>query len=138
MPAQSIWMIRSSLMCLIAASIAGGIILVHKSAELHPAVWLLLPLHYELAIWGWLVQFVMGTAYWMFPRYVTGAKRGSSSAAWAMAALFNTGLLLLLASGLLRDGDLVAVSGRCLLTLSVVVFVFLMWKRAVSYRDHER
>jgi hypothetical protein len=137
-PAQSIWMIRSSLICLVAASVAGGLILVNNSADLHPAIWSLLPLHYEFAIWGWLVQFVMGTAYWMFPRFLSTPNRGNTEAAWTMVVLLNGGLLILAVSGWMQGGDFMAGTGRALIALSVVTFVLLMWKRAVSYRGRER
>ena len=94
MPSQSVWMIRLSLFYLTITIVIGGLLLIHKSAPIHPSVWALLPIHYEMAVWGWMIQFVMGTAYWMFPRFLKGDPRGNSHTATLMVLLFNTGLLL--------------------------------------------
>ena len=136
MPVQSVWMIRLSLTSLLVSVVMGGLILTHKAAPLHPALWGLLPLHYELAIWGWLVQFVMGTAYWMFPRYLKAPGRGSSRMAGLMVALYNAGLVLLLLSSLMGSVKIpLALTGRGLLASAVVLFGGLMWRRVVSYRE---
>ncbi|WP_322571830.1 hypothetical protein [Rhodohalobacter sp.] len=135
---QSIWMIRLSLLSLLVAVILGGLILIHKAFPLHPAVWGALPLHYELAIWGWLVQFVMGTAYWMFPRHLTGPGRGSPGVATTMSVLYNIGLLLLLfSSATLTLGFVFALAGRGCLALAVLLFGGLMWRRVVSYKNRK-
>lgn len=136
MPAQSIWMIRLSLLSLLLSVTMGGLILIHKALPLHPAVWGALPLHYELAIWGWLVQFVMGTSYWIFPRHLSGPGRGSSILSTAMVLIYNIGLMLLLMSILkgLADYQL-ALAGRGCLAFAVMMFGSLMWHRVVSYRN---
>lgn len=138
MPVQSIWMIRLSLLSLLVAVILGGLILIHKAFPLHPAVWGALPLHYELAIWGWLVQFVMGTAYWMFPRHLTGPGRGSSISATAMVVIYNLGLIQLLMSTFIGfENYQLALAGRGCLALAVLLFGSLMWPRVVSYRNRK-
>lgn len=134
MPLQSIWMIRLSLVYLAIATIIGGLLLIHKAAPIHPAMWALLPVHFELAIWGWMVQFVMGTAYWMFPRFLKGEPRGNSRIATLMAILFNGGLFLLLLSIFDVYSAILAPAGRGLFLISVLLFAVLIWKRIVSYR----
>jgi len=138
MPTQSILMLRISFIYLILAVSIGGILLFHKAQPLHPAVWALLPIHFEAAIWGWLIQFVMGTAYWMFPRFLKGEARGSVNLAWGMAALFNTGLLLLIA-GYFPVTDLLNFKavGRAMILSSILLFGWLTWSRVVSYRNLE-
>jgi hypothetical protein len=129
-------MIRLSLVSLLLSALMGGLILTHKAVPVHPALWGLLPLHYELAIWGWLVQFVMGTAYWMFPRHLKGPGRGSARMAGLMVALYNTGLVLLLLSSLMGSVKTpLALGGRGLLASAVMLFGGLMWHRVVSYRE---
>jgi hypothetical protein len=135
MPLPSIWMIRLSLLYLLISVIIGAILLTNKALVLHPAIWAFLPIHYELAIWGWLVQFVMGTAYWMFPKYLKQVKRGSVTLAWLMIVTFNIGLYILILSLILRINGIIRISGRSLLMLSVIIFGLLMWRRIVSYRE---
>lgn len=132
MPAQAIWMIRLSLLYLMIAVVFGGAIFIQKAINIHPAIWSLLPVHYEMAIWGWLVQFLMGTAYWMFPKYIVKTRRGSESLAWAMVILFNCGLILLAISTFVNN---TAIAGRGLILISICQFVILMWQRVVTYRN---
>lgn len=135
-PAPSRWMIRLSLIWLLISAIAGGFILSHKALDLHPAIWSLLTVHYELAVWGWMVQFVMGTAYWMFPKYITGSRRGPEAPAWTLVILFNTGVILLAASPFISI-SFAALTGRILIGISILLFATLTWQRIVSYRSLE-
>lgn len=136
MPVQSIWMIRISLLSLLISMLIGGLLLVHKVVPVHPILWALLPVHYELAIWGWLVQFVMGTAYWIFPRHLAEPGRGSEFNAWCMVVIYNLGLLSLIINSATHYHQNLQIVGRGLLIIAVIVFGKLMWKRVVSYRDH--
>lgn len=133
MPVQSVWMIRLSLSYLLIAILTGAVLLIHKAIPIHDAIWGFLPVHYEMAIWGWLVQFVMGTAYWMFPRYLKDKGRGSTGLAWSVVAVINLGLWLLLASYVLNE--YLALAGRGLLLIGTFLFAGLMWNRVVSYRN---
>lgn len=133
MPAQSVWMIRLSLFYLLVAVVLGAVLLTHKAMPLHPAVWGMLSVHYEMAVWGWLVQFVMGTAYWMFPRNLEDKGRGSAGLAWAVVAAMNAGTWLLATSVI--SGAVAAVAGRVSIALGVFMFAGLMWNRVVSYRS---
>lgn len=135
MQLQSVWMIRLSLIYLIVAVLIGGTLLIHKAIPLHPALWSLLPVHFELAIWGWMVQFVMGTAYWIFPRFLEGPARGNETAAWVMAGCLNMGILLLIISILIDSGTELRLMARFLMILSVLLFGFLAWDRVITYRN---
>jgi len=89
------------------------------------------------AIWGSLVQFVMGTtAYWMFPGYLKKPGCGSARLAGLMDALYSTGLDLLLLSSLMGSVKTpLALGGRGLLASAVIFFGGRMLCRVVSYRD---
>lgn len=134
MPVQSVWLIRLSLIYFFIAVVLGGILLSHKVVEIHPSVWALLPLHFEMAIWGWIIQFVLGTAYWMFPRFLKTPKRGSSLAAWYGIILFNAGIITVLLSHLISSQWL-RIPGRFLILAGIVTFIGLMWGRVVTYRN---
>lgn len=131
MPLQSVWMIRLSLGYLIGAVLTGVVILVHKAIFLHDSVWAMLPVHYEMAIWGWMVQFVMGTAYWIFPRFLKSKGRGPASPAWSVVVMINLGVILLAGSVLKHE---LATAGRVSILTGTLIFVALMWSRVVSYR----
>lgn len=137
MPAQTLWMLRVSLIYFLLAALTGSLLLIHKAVPLHPAAWSLLPLHYEMAIWGWIVQFVMGTAYWMFPRFLKGEIRGPEKPAWWMVILFNAGLLLLLVSFLTTGSIVLAPAGRFLIMAAILLFGYLMWGRIASFKHHD-
>jgi hypothetical protein len=134
MPKISIWMIRLSLIWLLISALAGSLILIHKAAVLHHSIWILLPVHFELAIWGWLVQFVMGTAYWMFPKKLEEERRGPVLPAWIMVCLFNTGLFFIVTSALSPNIP-ATITGRALIAGSIIIFAGLIWQRVVTYRD---
>jgi hypothetical protein len=128
-------MIRISFICLATVAVSGALLLANKGTTLHPAIWALLPMHFELAIWGWLVQFVMGTAYWMFPRHLTGKPRGPETLAWIVAAFLNTGILFIILGSYISGGQLFSAAGRILTAISILIFIGLMAGRAVSYRN---
>lgn len=132
MPLVSRIMIRSSLACLLLAVGMGALLLVHKAWPLYDGLWLLLPLHIELALIGWVVQFTLGTAYWMLPRHLEGPPRGSFAVALAMALLLNVGIALVLAYHLAGPGWM-QLAGRGMEAAAVALFVFLHWRRVVSY-----
>lgn len=127
-------MIRLSLGYLFTAMLTGAVILIHKAIPFHDGVWGLLPVHYETAIWGWLVQFVMGTAYWMFPRYLKSKGRGPAAPAWGVVVMINLGVILLATSVF---GDALATAGRLLILAGTVLFIGMMWNRVVSYRNRK-
>lgn len=138
MPTQSIWMIRLALIYLLASVSIGALILIHKAVPLHPSIWAFLPLHYEMAIWGWMVQFIMGTAYWIFPKFLTGRRRGPEWVGWIVVILFNLGLVLLLISYTTASGlsGIMKTTGRGVMLFSILTFAGLIWRRLVTYRKH--
>ncbi len=134
MPLQSVWMIRLSLCWLLISAVIGALILTGKVTPVSPLMWTLLPMHYEMAIWGWMVQFVVGTAYWMFPKYLTGDRRGPQWAGWLLLILINAGIALLCASTLAPESPSLALTGRGLILSSILLFALLAWNRVTTYR----
>ncbi len=130
----SIWMIRLSLLYLLISASIGGLILSNIAISIHPMIWGLLPFHYELAVWGWFVQFVMGTSYWMFPKKMEGERRGAVIPAWIMIILFNFGLLILSTSTFNKIVVWSAFVGRSLMAIAVLIFIALIWQRVVTYK----
>ena len=133
MPAVSMFMIRLSLVWLIVGSLLGSVMMAGK-VFVWPAAWILLPAHMESAIFGWLAQFLMGTAYWMFPRYLRSADRGSPVLAWGMVVLLNVGIVAVIAAPL-SGVETLETAGRLMAFVATLLFIYLMWGRVVSYRD---
>lgn len=134
-PKPSIWMIRLSLVYFSISAGLGSMIFIHKAIDIHSMLWAFLPIHYELAMWGWLVQFVMGTAYWIFPKKLEGERRGPAASAWAMVIIFNSGLIFLITSHLFSTSPSFTIIGRVLITVGILIFTILIWFRIVSYRN---
>jgi len=107
--------------------------LVHKAYPLHPAIWVLLPVHIELLVIGWIVQFTMGTAYWILPRYLKGSSRGNTKLARSMVFLLNVGIVVVIADRFTDSSLPLAVIGRLLEVSAVALFVGMHWKRVVTY-----
>lgn len=109
--------------------------LVHKAYPLHPAIWSLLPVHIELLVIGWIVQFTMGTAYWILPRYLKGSSRGNTRMARLMVLLLNIGIVIVIADRLTASDLPLALMGRFFEVAAVVLFIGLHWQRIVTYNS---
>lgn len=125
-------MIRLSLIYLFIGLSIGVLLLINKAWLIHPALWFLLPAHIELMIFGWIIQFTLGVAYWILPRVLETKGRGNVKVAWLMLISLNAGMLLVISAGIL-PGLKLALTGRILETVSVVLFIVLHWKRVVTY-----
>lgn len=100
MTAPSVWAIRLALIQLVAAFVAGGWLLAARGVPALPRPDWLLPVHLELALLGWTLQLAMGVAYWMLPKFKSGPPRGAIGPALGALAVFNLGVLLMLASSI--------------------------------------
>lgn len=125
MPAVSRWMIKLSFIYLLAGMLFGALIFIQKAFPVYPALWSLLPVHIEFLLFGWTVQFTLGTAYWILPRHLTGAPRGSIYLAVAMILLLNAGILSMVMGSV--------VLGRLAQLMAVGLFAWLMWPRITTY-----
>lgn len=134
MPTPSRWMIRLALIYLIAGMAMGAMLLIHKAYPITPAVWMLLPIHIEVTIFGWIIQLTLGTAYWMFPRFIEGRPRGRPMFAGGMVLALNLGILLVIIDTLIMVPFPLQLLGRVLELMAVGLFIFLHWNRIVTYR----
>lgn len=133
MPKVSVWMIRMSFLYLIFGVCIGTFLLISKSLHVASFAWNLLPIHIEFLIFGWIIQFTLGTAYWILPRYLKTKGRGKSLPAIMMVVLLNMGIVLLVISALNPDYSFLGVIGRSFQLLAVILFIKLHWQRIVSY-----
>ncbi len=94
MPRLSVWFIRASLLYLLTGITLGALMLADKGIAFDPLIISALPIHMEFLLVGWLIQLAMGVAFWILPRFGTGAPRGNENLVWAAFFLVNLGVLL--------------------------------------------
>jgi hypothetical protein len=88
MPTLTRWMIKTSLLYLVAALLTGAALAAGVSLAG------IQPVYFHLLMVGWITQLIFGVVYWMFPKYSAERPRGSEAAGWASYALLNAGLVL--------------------------------------------
>ena len=133
MPTPSRWMIKASMLYMLAGFIIGALILISKVYPEYSSVWSLLSIHIEVSIFGWVIQLTMGTAYWILPRYLKTKSRGNPKLALAMVGMLNLGIIINLVTYLDMVSSSATILGRIFEVGAVILFVFLHWNRAVSY-----
>lgn len=137
MPAPSRWLIRCSLLYLIAGFTIGAFMLIARITAVYSWIWTFLPVHIEILVFGWIIQLTMGVAYWMLPRYLKSGSRGNSTFAWVMMGCLNAGIFSVIAGSLSAGPFPFRLLGRVLEIISVLLFIGLHWRRAASYRGRE-
>ncbi|HKK44826.1 MAG TPA: hypothetical protein VJ964_04855 [Balneolaceae bacterium] len=135
MPAQSRWMIRCSLIYLLVGFVIGALLLSAKTYPALSQLWILLPVHIEILIFGFIIQFTLGTAYWILPRFIKGKPRGNSGIAKLVVGSLNAGIFLNIMTFLNILPVQATILGRSLEGAAVALFVTLHWSRVVSYRN---
>ncbi len=126
MPRLSVWFVRASLLYLLMGCVLGALMLSEEGIALYAPIWLVLPIHEEFLLVGWLIQLAMGVAYWILPRFGIGAPRGRDGLIWTAFILTNVGILLVALQAWL---PFAWVAGRALELLGVILFVSGMWRR---------
>jgi len=94
MPAWSVRLIRGALAYLVLGAAIGAMLLSASARGLAVPVGPARALHAELLLFGWLVQFTMGVAYWMLPKHAAGPERGPVAPIAAAWLLLNLGVWL--------------------------------------------
>jgi hypothetical protein len=147
MPATSRVYVRASLLYLGLGAALGALLLVNRWLALGAWVYPLKASHLQFVISGWLIQLILGVAWWLFPPLKLGqrpdgtplrrgqAQRGNESLFWATFALLNAGILLRALAIPLQAWTLLSwlevasgVSGFFLLA-AAATFVLNMWAR---------
>lgn len=132
MPRLSVYFIRASLIYLLLGFTLGALILANKGLTISPAIWMLLPIHIELDLIGWLIQLAMGVAFWILPRFSKGPIRGNERLSWFAFILINTGILLVASQGMFEINGLILI-GRVFETLALVLFAVGNWRRIKAH-----
>ncbi|HKK25508.1 MAG TPA: cbb3-type cytochrome c oxidase subunit I [Gracilimonas sp.] len=132
MPLVSRILIKASLIYLLVGLLIGVLMLINKAVFISPVFWFLIPAHIEIMIFGWIIQFTMGVAYWILPRYLKDKGRGSAKLANLVPILLNAGIILVVISDLMAWNG-AALTGRVFELSAVLIFMVLHWKRVVTY-----
>ncbi|WP_157939461.1 hypothetical protein [Gracilimonas amylolytica] len=106
--------------------------LINKAVFISPVFWFLIPAHIEVMIFGWIIQFTLGVAYWILPRYLEDKGRGSKPMAYLIPIFLNIGIVTMVSSDLLNWNGM-KLTGRLFELMAVLTFVILHWKRVVTY-----
>ncbi|MAO66141.1 MAG: hypothetical protein CL666_14190 [Balneola sp.] len=132
MPLISRLMIRLSLVYFVLGAGIGALMLINKAFLISPMIWFIFPIHIEFLIFGWIIQFTLGVAYWILPRFLESKGRGNPKLAWLMVVFLNLGILSV-AFAPYGLGQNIGLAGRIFETLAVILFITLHWKRVVTY-----
>lgn len=133
MPRLSVWLMRMSLAGLV---LGGGIGAWLLAAEPWASPWVgrLRLAHVHLMLFGWLLPFVLGTAYWMLPKHAAGAPRGSPRAGWTAGSLVIGGALTG-AIGALTGSPAVQRLGTAGVVAGGGAFIALLWPRIKAFGE---
>lgn len=131
MPAISVWLLRIAFAALLAGTLLGGWLL---GAEPWGSQWLtrIRGAHVHLMLFGWLVPFVLGVAYWMLPRHGTGEERGPVGRGVAAGLLIVAGVLSGVVGSLADSGTVVRL-GSLGEILGIALFLSLLWPRVKKF-----
>lgn len=130
-------MVRTSLVWLLSGSVLGGLMLVDRAVPGNWRAWAA-PTHGHILFVGWFVQFVIGVAYWLFPRRRgTGRPLGyREGLAFVAVVLLNLGLVLrVIAEPVERAGHggdwtlSLLIASASLQVFAVAIFVSELWPR---------
>lgn len=137
MPRASVWLIRTALIHLLSGAVLGAAYLSVKAIGWPVFALSHRPVHVEQMLIGWMVQLVIGVAYWILPRGA-GQNLASDRAIWVVYALLNAGVL---ASALGGDPRLPAglvAAGKACEAIAVLMFGLHAWNRQRAYRTGAR
>ena len=138
MPRVSKWLIRASLIHFVSGALLGVAYMWFKVTG-----WPLFavshrPVHIEQMLMGWLVQLVIGVAYWILPAAEPAGLRRRDGVMWVVFLLLNVGVVISAFGGDPNFPDWIAVPGRLAETLAVLLFGAHAWNRQRAYSPAAR
>ena len=152
MPRLSVWFVRCALAYLALGFTIGALMLIEKGVPVYPPLLRLLPVHIEFVLFGWTVQLAMGIAFWILPRFGSGASlqdqprgrvrqardlppRGNEKAAWLAFGLLNAGIWLAGMSPVLDLPPILPLFGRACEAVAAAAFMVHAWPRIKPMRS---
>jgi len=132
-PRLSVWMIRTALLHLAIGFGLGALLLAQRGMALNGVIPRLRPAHVELLLLGWTVQLAMGVAYWILPRFRSGAERGDERPAWLAYGLLNAGVVSVALGGAGLAWIGLQFWGRCAEAVAAGAFAWHAWPRVKPF-----
>jgi hypothetical protein len=129
MPRETVWMLRAALVHLVIGFALGAMLLVAKEWPIGPWTGAWLAVHRDVVLIGWMVQLVLGVAYWILPKYPREPIRGPRWPAVAGVLLLNGGLMV---GPLARWLDAPAI-GYVVIASGALLLVAVLIPRAKSF-----
>jgi len=126
-------MIRTALIHLAIGFVLGALLLAQRSIALSEVIPRLRPAHVELLLLGWTVQLAMGVAFWILPRFRSGAERGDERPAWLAYGLLNAGVLAAALGGAAFIPSSFQFWGRCAEAVAAGAFAAHAWPRVKPF-----
>ncbi|MCA0456931.1 MAG: cbb3-type cytochrome c oxidase subunit I [Chloroflexi bacterium] len=133
MPRLSVWIIRTALLELGIGITIGTLMLWNKGEFFEARIWLLLTVHIELLIVGWLMQLALGVAFWILPRFTHEPRYGSLRRGWLGYGLLNVGILLVILAPWIPHAAALHPIGRLLEVLAAITFATALWPRVKAF-----
>lgn len=126
MPKVSLAFIRWSLIQLSIASTIGLLLLISKATGEWMHVWTIRPLHTEGMWFGWIINLVLGTAWWIMPKRLDLAdKYGNQVLGWVSFVFIQGDWLYRVFIDAYQAPNFV----RLLPLLGMISFVIGIWPR---------
>lgn len=134
MPRLSVLMIRTALIYLGIGFTLGGLVLFNKGIPIGADIPRLMLPHGDILLFGWVMQLIMGTAFWIMPRFPMPPKYGRVWLAQAAYLLLNAGII---ASVIGQWGIQTGLTfvGRVLMLLAVLCFAAHIMPRVRPYPE---
>lgn len=138
MPKVSVWLIRTALVHFVSGAFLGAFYLSFKAIG-----WPLFavshrPVHVEQMLVGWMVQLVIGVAFWILPRPDAHDPERHNALMWTIYALINGGVLAAALGGDPALPGWLIPMGRVAEALAVLLFGLHAWNRQRPYRQAAR
>jgi hypothetical protein len=129
MPRETVWMLRAAMAHLVLGFSLGALLLIAKEWPMGLPTGAWLAVHRDVVLIGWMVQVVLGVAYWILPKYPREPIRGPRWAAVAGVLLLNGGLVL----GLVARSFGRPAIGYVAIASGTLLFVAVLLPRAKAF-----
>jgi hypothetical protein len=133
MPFLSVLLVRTALCWLALGVTMGALLLSAKATPLSEGVFRLFHAHSEAVLVGWMVQFAMGVAWWILPKYPRLPERGPGAPVWAAWLLLNAGVLLAGVGRSVGAADGIVMVGRAAELVAALAFATAAWPRVKAF-----
>lgn len=133
MPLASVWLIRASFAHLVSGAILGALYLAWKAEGWMPWVVSHRQIHVEQMLVGWMVQLVIGVAFYILPRTDNTAAYRSGPLIWVVFALLNAGVVMAALGSAPDYPPALLLTGRVLEVAAAGLFALHAWHRQRPY-----